>query len=106
MSGMSRDEVIEDILGYIKRNLVVPSSWWSLDHYRERVYLRTAAYDILETIMDNPKMSIDDVLFYWVVEDTRKIRSFPNLPHPLDLIIKDHYLISSMFYEKYCEGER
>lgn len=95
----SRDEVIKDILSYVERNLQVPKSYWSAKHYKERVYMRTAAFELIEAIMDKPNMPVEDILFYKTTECERQMNM--ELPPTVSLIVSSQLIIFQMFWEKY-----
>ena len=95
----SRDEVIKDILSYVERNLQVPKKSWTIKHFRERVYMRAAAFELIEEIMDKPNMPVEDILYYKAAECERQANMM--LPPTVSLVVSSKLIIFQMFWEKY-----
>ena len=98
-----RETVIKDILSYIDKNLGDPRTSWPEKFYKERIYMRTAAYELVESIMSSPTRSVEDILFFKVMEYERMMRL--DLPSSVKMIIKDYLLIYQLFFEKWGDTE-
>ena len=56
------DAAIQTILKYIETSLFEPKYTWSTVYFEERSYARWAATEILESIMDHPLRSADEII--------------------------------------------
>lgn len=100
----SRDELIRYILRYCSIYLDDPKVFWPEKAYKERIYMRTACFQLIESLMDNPNMDPEDILYWHCVEYERM--SALDLPGDVALIIKDYLTMFEMFYEKYIQEDR
>ena len=100
----SRDEIIADILRYASIYLDDPKIFWPEKAYKERVYMRTACFQLMESLMDNPNMDPVDILYWHCVEYERMAAL--DLPDTVKLIINDYLIIFDMFYDKFKEDPK
>lgn len=99
----SRDELIRQIIHYCDVYLDDPRPFWPEKAYRERVYMRTAAFQLIEALMDNPMKDPEEILYWYCLEFERMNNL--DLPDNVALIIKDYLIIFEMFYEKYIQED-
>ncbi len=56
------DTAIQTILKYVEINLFEPGCTWPTIYFEERSYARWAAIEILESIMNHPFRSADEII--------------------------------------------
>lgn len=69
------DEAVIKIFRYLERYLFEPMKNWPKDEFEKRSYERWAAYEIIESLMNNPFTTADTVIDEFIL----KMISFAHL---------------------------